>query len=504
VRRFSRLPVAAGLGLALAGFPDASRAVAPTPFTVPALQRWTPAAGAFVFTSSTRVVVSARSAAADDLARDLSSRGLGQRLPVVGARPRTGDVVLALTRARSGSEAYRLVVGRTIRVEASSSAGLYYGTQTVLQLGSQSRRVPAGTAVDRPVHPFRGVMIDAGRKYWSVAWLRNLIRQMAYQKYNVLHLHLSDNQGFRIESTRHPEVVSAQHLTKAQVRALIAYAARLNIEVVPEIDSPGHMQAVLAKHPDLQITTSTGRRDGANLDFVKPAARRLVRELIEEYVPLFPGKRWHIGGDEFVFTSAQWANYPGVGAWAKERYGEQATPEDAFYDYVNWLAALVIRHGKVPHAWSGQLGGRVVRLDPRVVNEVWHSAPDFATADQLAAAGHAVVNCMFWPTYYVLSPQWYARPDRPIMKSWYEEWTPARFDNDVEMPLPAYLTRTDRLRGGKLHVWADSPDFLTEEQVAVDLRPRLRVMSQLLWGSPKVEAAWLDFTERSAALPDAP
>lgn len=486
-------------------------AEAARPTTIPALQQWQPREGAFTLTASSRVAVPGRDAralgtAAEDLARDLRALGLGTG-EVTTSRARAGDVVLALTDDDSalGDEGYRLDIGRTLTVTGPAVGGVFYGTQTVLQLAAQSASIPAGTARDWPQFGFRGVMLDNGRKFFTPEWIESRIRQMAYLKYNVLHLHLSDNDGFRIESTRHPEVVSAEHLTKAQVRRIVELAARHHITVVPEFDSPGHLRAVLAHHPEHQITKADGTKDAANLDFVDPQAREFMRGLLDEYFELFPGPWWHIGGDEFVFTELQWANYPSVDAWAKEKYGPDADHDDAFADYVNWLDSVVREHGRSSRMWSGHLGGEVVRLDPGITNEVWHSSADFATPAELVAAGNDVVNSMFWPTYYVIAPHWYARPDNSVPKEWYEDWKPWEFDGDVNVPNPELLPPTEpKLRGGKFHIWSDWPTLRTEDQVAQDIAPRLRIMTQKLWGSPLLTASWLDFTARSEQVPEPP
>ena len=155
--------------------------------------------------------------------------------------------------------------------------------------------IPRGWGRDWPSYPERGLMIDNGRRYYSSAWIKRRIRELAYLKLNQLHLHFSDNQGFRIESDSHPEAVTRPYLTKRQVRGILAYARARHVRVIPELDMPGHMQAALAAHPELQVP---GRPD--ELDFTKPAARRFASDLILEYLKLFPGRYWHAGADEFA------------------------------------------------------------------------------------------------------------------------------------------------------------------------------------------------------------
>ena len=112
-----------------------------------------------------------------------------------------------------------------LRIEARTAAGAFYGTRSVVQLLRRKRSIPAGTARDWPRYPERGLMLDNGRRYFSPRWLRARIRELAYLKLNQLHLHFSDDQGFRIASRSHPEIVSDPHLTKRQVRSLVALRA---------------------------------------------------------------------------------------------------------------------------------------------------------------------------------------------------------------------------------------------------------------------------------------
>ena len=215
--------------------PLPAQAAGGAPQVVPALQQWTAGSGTYSFTGTSRVVTDSAyatqlSTTASVLAGDLRALVGRTVSSVVGSASavQAGDVFLTLgsTDTGLGTDGYRLTVGASITVQAAADAGAFNGTRTVLQLLSHGPSAPAGTARDWPVTKQRGLMVDNGRKYYSLIFLRNQIRQLAYVKQNVLHLHLSDDQGFRVESTTHPEVVSAQHYTKAQLADLVAFAAR--------------------------------------------------------------------------------------------------------------------------------------------------------------------------------------------------------------------------------------------------------------------------------------
>lgn len=155
----------------------------------------------------------------------------------VAARP--GDVKLALTPGKGTPESYTLSThdGR-VTISGPDQAGVFYGTRTLKQSVRADGAMPEGEVRDRPDRPQRGLNLDIARKYYSVAWIEDRLREMADLKLNQLGLHFSDDQAFRIQSDTHPEVVSPQHLTKAQVRQILGLAGRLHIEVVPELDSP--------------------------------------------------------------------------------------------------------------------------------------------------------------------------------------------------------------------------------------------------------------------------
>lgn len=282
--------LAPALGACQDGAPDAR------PLTIPALRHWSAAPGDYRLPIAPRILVRSADAAALRSEADLFAADLQQltgrrvRVAVSDGAVRDGDLVLALGSDDTDlGEGYRLTIGRSVDIEALEPAGVFYGTRTMLQLLRHGTSVDAWHARDWPRYQERGLMIDIGRKHYTYEWLAERIRDMAYLKLNYLHLHFSEDQGWRIESDREPQLHFGQHLTKDQVRGLVAHAARHHITVVPEIDMPGHMAAALAPHPELQLRDAQGVADPGNIDYTIPAARQFLRELIEEYLPLFPG-----------------------------------------------------------------------------------------------------------------------------------------------------------------------------------------------------------------------
>lgn len=194
-----------------------------------------------------------------------------------------------------GDEGYTLRVGASITVSAPTDAGVFYGTRTLLQMFRAGKVVPGGTARDWPGCADRGLMLDTAAKFFPLPWLESEIRYLAYLKLNMLHLHLGDAQAFRLASADHPELTASQHYSKADIQALVRLAARYHVQIIPEIDMPGHMDEILAKHPDLALKNAVSPGSRLVADLANPAAYTLVRQIIEEYLPLFPGKYWDAG-----------------------------------------------------------------------------------------------------------------------------------------------------------------------------------------------------------------
>lgn len=219
--------------------PTRSYPLSKTPRTIPAVREHTPARGpGWRPGRGSGVVIGDGSGSLADEGRLLAGE---LRIGYRGEVPaRAGDVELALTpKAAGGPESYTLRTrdGR-VTISGPGEAGVFYGTRTLKQSVRADGSMPEGEVRDRPDRPQRGLNLDIARKHYTAGWIEDRLREMADLKLNQLGLHFSDDQAFRIESDTHPEVVSPEHLTKAEVRHIVALAGRLHIEVVPEIDSP--------------------------------------------------------------------------------------------------------------------------------------------------------------------------------------------------------------------------------------------------------------------------
>ncbi|MFD4261607.1 glycoside hydrolase family 20 protein [Streptomyces sp. NPDC058534] len=478
---------------------------------VPADTHWRPM-------PATRIVLTPDTAAdlrgeAQMLAAELVQEGHLERAPriVVSSVTATHDVALRLGRVAGSTspEAYRIDTGRGLVITGRSAAGVLYGTHTLLQVLRQ-RRAFSGHVTDWPAYAQRGLMVDVGRKYFTPGWLEGKIRELAWLKLNVLHLHLSDSLGFRIESESHPEIVTEPALTKDEVRHLIAVAERYHVTIVPEIDSPGHMVAILKAHPELQLVRKDGTRDTGNLDYSKPEARKLMADLIEEYADLFPGPWFHLGGDEYFGypwdpNKITGENAPQLLDYARREAGPEATLLDGFNTYVNGLVALLADRGKRPKLWNDHIhpGQGLVEIDRRVQVEVWvrwNTAEP--SVEDYVRAGYDVVNGHGDHLYFILTPGQQHKTGKKSAQGIYDLWTPRTFmrrpTQDMQLPADAPMS------GAHLSIWCDNPDFQTEQEVSDGVRPWLRSFSQQMWGSAKSAPTYAGFASLIDSVGDAP
>ncbi|HEY4538321.1 MAG TPA: family 20 glycosylhydrolase, partial [Erysipelothrix sp.] len=155
-------------------------------------------------------------------------------------------------------ETYVLEVEKTISIKSNSYNGFIYGFQTLIKLLLESNIIEAQTIKDFPFLEERALHLDCGRKYFSFSWIKKLIEDLAWRNMNTLQLHFSDNKGFRIECDTYPSITSEAFLSKKQIRELIDYAHLFGIDVIPSLDSPGHLKAALETLPKYQLPNNDG------------------------------------------------------------------------------------------------------------------------------------------------------------------------------------------------------------------------------------------------------
>ncbi|WP_435866847.1 beta-N-acetylhexosaminidase [Streptomyces xanthochromogenes] len=467
------------------------------PRTIPSVREHRPARGpGFRPVDATRVIVDVNSGSLADEGK-LFAQELGADY-VLGGQPRAGDIELALSPPPAGQkavpESYTLTTrDRRVRITGADDAGVFYGTRTLKQALKGGGVMPEGVVDDRPDEPQRGLNLDIARKPYTEAWIEDQLRQMADLKLNQLGLHFSDDQGFRIESAGHPEIVSRDHLSKRDVQRIVALATKLHITVIPEIDSPGHLGAVLAAHPDLQLRDKDGKAVKGAIDIANPASGRIVDDLLREYADLFPGTYWHLGGDEYqaLAVKSPETSFPGLAAAARDKYGSKADIRDLATGWLNDRAAVLrsANAGRTLKAWNDGFfaGGEVVADQGREVEYWTGKEPDERAPEELLAQSRSLVNLNDEYLYYVLGePNTFKYPTG---KRIYEEWTPLVLRGTK----PVDVKYAGQILGGRFAVWSDVPGAQTEEQVARGIRLPLRATAQKLWDARTPAMDWEDF-----------
>ncbi|MFI6618471.1 glycoside hydrolase family 20 protein [Streptomyces sp. NPDC050528] len=471
--------------------PTRSYPLSQTPRTIPAVRSHTPARGpGWRPVKGYRVVV-------DDA--DLVDEGrliageLGLTYGGEASDVRAGDVRLALNDDEGANpESYAMTVrGGRVNISGPSDAGVFYGTRTLKQEVHGGGTAPEGVVHDQPAKPRRGFMLDIARKPFTAGWIEDRVRELGDLKFNELGLHFSDDQGFRIQSTTHPEVVSKDHLTKAQVKKIVDLAASRHITVVPEIDSPGHLGAVIAAHPDLQLRNVSGVATRGAIDISKDASAAIVDELLDEYAGLFPGDQWHLGGDEYqaLTVANPQASFPQLTAEATKAYGSGGTVADLTTGWLNDRADTIRNHDRTMRVWNdGFLKGTSVTAAKDLQVAYW-TGKEIGARQPVAylSAGRKVLNYNDEYLYYVLGePQTFVYPTGRRI---YEQWTPRVLRGTTAVP----AKYDGQILGGSFAVWCDLANSQTQNQVAAGIRMPLRATVQKLWDPGTPALTWTQF-----------
>ena len=320
--------------------------------------------------------------------------------------PESNYIALSLDNSLAEEEYHLSVSTESVKIVAGGYGGAFNGVQTLFQLlpsevYTKQMQLPAtvqGCEVqDRPKFAYRGFMLDVARTFMEKENVLRYIDYIAYHKINKLHWHLVDNQGWRVEIKSHPDLAKVGgfrggdsplraalgkwnekyggYYTQEEIKEIVAYAAVRNIEVIPEIDLPGHSEALLRIYPQMLCNYTHDKLDvNGNYDSrgvvcaTKESNYRLLEEILAEVCALFPSEHFHIGGDEV--NMSQWKKCPDCSAWLRKRgYTDGHKLEDMF---VGRIQAILAKYGKVPSVWNeAAFGGG---LSKKALVHGWKSA----------------------------------------------------------------------------------------------------------------------------------
>lgn len=485
----------------------AGRGPSPSIVPLPADWRWT--GPGFTIRQDTRIIVDAFGKDWRDLGDYLADRlapAMGFRLATSAGNGRVGTNTIVITDRiapeRVGSEGYRLETGASrITIYAAKPAGAFYGIQSLRQLlpsdienpdftPGKRWSVPGIAIEDQPRFGWRGLLLDVSRHFRDKQFVKRQIDLLAYHKMNILHWHLVDDQGWRIEIERYPKLTSVGawrmeggkryggFYTQDDIREVVDYAAKRYVTVVPEIEMPGHSNAALAAYPEVSCTGGPFQVPslwGVFADVYcagKEATYQFNQNVLDEVLALFPSKFIHIGGDEVPKT-----RWKACDDCQKKMRDEGLKDEGELQSYfIHRIDSYLDRKGRRLVGWDEILEGG---LAPGATVMSWRG---MGGAIEAAKMGHDVVAS---PTSHCYLD--YPYTSISIEKSYSFE------------PVPTQLTKeqAQHVLGGQGNMWAELTPLPrdTDRQVF----PRLSALSEVFW-SPKQFRSWFDFRPRLDGL----
>ncbi len=453
----------------------------------------------------------------------------GYELPVgQGEQGQAGDIVVVASGEPAPDdagfvpEAYAIEVGEAARLEAESPAGLARAIQALRQLfpaevfaADVQRvewRIPCLRIEDAPRFRWRGLHLDVARHFFSVEEVCRFIELAAMHRYNIVHLHLTDDQGWRIEIKKHPrltEVGSVRagtvvghgrhrpwrldhqpyggYFTQEDIKSLVAFAARRHVTLVPEIDMPGHMQAAIAAYPELGNTGQPLEPRchwgiSHNILNVEPGTVRFMQDVLDEVVALFPSRFIHVGGDEA--PKQQWAD----SERAQQRMAELGlkSEEELQSWFIRQMDEHLQSHGRRLIGWDEILEGG---LAPGATVMSWRGEKGGIAAAQ---QGHDVVMA---PGHHVYFDHYQAEPrsEEPLAIGGMSTTEHVY----AYEPVPAELAdgQAHRVLGAQGQLWTEYIGHV--RQLEYMTYPRACALAEVLWRKPE-EKRYTDFLERLA------
>lgn len=413
-----------------------------------------------------------------------------------------------------GNEGYKLNADKNaVKVSSKSSQGIFYGIQSLIQLVRKhsENKILAVEIIDKPQFAWRGMMLDVGRYYYSPEFIKKMLDQMAVYKMNKFHWHLTDDSGWRIEIKKYPELTQkgawrkesqfgigldnnwvnknahGGFYTQEEIKEVIRYAQSKYIEIIPEIEMPGHAMAALSVFPNLSCTGGPFEVPGTwgiKLDAFCAGNEQtfsFLEDVLSEVVELFPSKMIHIGGDEC--KKDRWKACPKCQFRIKK---EGLKDEHELQSYfIKRMEKFLNAKGRNIIGWDEILEGG---LAPNAMVMSWRGTKGGVEAIK---QGHKVImspNTFFYFDYYQglpdLEPPYGRTRVLPIEKVY--SYTPSV---DGLTPAEAKL-----IEGVQANVWTEL--LHTRESVEYMIFPRITAVAEVGWTQPSLKK-WEDFARRT-------
>lgn len=404
-------------------------------------------------------------------------------------------IELAISPKIAEREGYQLNIStKGITILGGTSAGVFYGIQTLRKAVNEGTTLPAATIADAPRFSYRGMHLDCSRHFWSTSFVKKFIDLLAMHNMNIFHWHLTDDQGWRIEIKKYPKLttIGSQRTgtvlgtnsdlddgiphggfyTQQEAREIVAYAQQRHITIIPEIDMPGHMLAALACYPELGCTGGpyeVGHYWGVYTDVLcvgNPKVYDFVEGVLTEIMDIFPSEVIHIGGDET--PTVKWEACPKCQALGLSKDKLQAHFTQKVFDFLT-------AHQRRALGWDEILDG--CPQDAMIMS--WRGSEPGAKA---AEAGHDVVMAPTSHCYfdYLQSKEAQFEPSRcggfiPVEKVYSLEPAPESFSAEAK----------HHILGVQANLWAEY--LLTEGLVEYQALPRMAALAEVQWTKPELK-----------------
>lgn len=466
----------------------------PKPFVVPELKTWSGAEGQTALSGRIVVKNAKLKAVAAALAADYKEM-FGKELTIVNGATKGGDVVLSLKKDKAlGDEGYTMNVGSAVEITAATERGAFWATRTLLQIAEQHKddNLPKGKTTDVPEYKLRGFMIDCGRKFIPMSYLRDLAKIMAYYKMNTLQVHLNDNgfrqyfggdwnktqAAFRLECDTYPGLTAKDgSYSKQEFIDFQKLAEQNGVEVIPEIDAPAHSLAFT------QYKNEIGSKEYGmdHLDLFNPETYKFMDGLWKEYIggknPVFIGKRVHIGTDEYSNAKKD----------VVEKFREFT---DHYIKYVENFGKQAVVWGALTHA-----NGDTKVKNKGVLMDIWYNG--YADPVEMKKQGYKLVSIPDGLVYIVPAAGYYY--DYLNCQYLYEHWTPAVIGNKT------FEENDPMIEGGMFAVWNDhAGNGISTKDVHHRVYPALQTLAVKCWTGKETKLPYAEFDSKRAELSEAP
>lgn len=466
----------------------------PKPFVVPELKTWSGAEGQTALSGRIVVKNAKLKAVAAALAADYKEM-FGKELTIVNGATKGGDVVLSLKKNKAlGDEGYTMNVGSAVEITAATERGAFWATRTLLQIAEQHKdgNLPKGKTTDVPEYKLRGFMIDCGRKFIPMSYLRDLAKIMAYYKMNTLQVHLNDNgfrqyfggdwnktqAAFRLECDTYPGLTAKDgSYSKQEFIDFQKLAEQNGVEVIPEIDAPAHSLAFT------QYKNEIGSKEYGmdHLDLFNPETYKFMDGLWKEYLggknPVFIGKRVHIGTDEYSNAKKN----------VVEKFREFT---DHYIKYVESFGKQAVVWGALTHA-----NGDTKVKNKGVLMDIWFNG--YADPVEMKKQGYKLVSIPDGLVYIVPAAGYYY--DYLNCQYLYEHWTPAVIGNKT------FEENDPMIEGGMFAVWNDhAGNGISTKDVHHRVYPALQTLAVKCWTGKETKLPYAEFDSKRVELSEAP